>query len=137
MDLKFKRIASFEVRAGDINYGGHMGNEKALLLFQDARLKFLKSLGYTETDIGEGKGTIMVEAHVYYKKEVFMYEKLYANIEVRNIGKNKFELFYAILRENDDTVVIQGSTLQFGFDYETHRITHLPEEFLNKLKKNT
>ncbi len=30
---------NFAVRIGDINYGGHMGNDKFLLIFHDARLK--------------------------------------------------------------------------------------------------
>ena len=66
---------TYRIRVGDINYGGHMGNDKALLLFHDARLYFLEQHGFSESDIG-GPGIIMGDAHVYYKKEVFRGDEL-------------------------------------------------------------
>ena len=41
---------AYTVRVGDINYGGHMGNDKALLLFHDARLYFLGKYDFSESD---------------------------------------------------------------------------------------
>jgi acyl-CoA thioesterase FadM len=133
MKRKFDHIANFEVRVGDINYGGHLGNDKALLLFHDARLKFLHLLGHSEKDIGEGKGIIMTEAHVYFKKEAFLYDTLYANIEVGVIEKYAFELKYAIHRETDGQLIMEGSTKQLAFDYEKRKVASLPVEFRQKL----
>jgi len=136
MSQKFEKIATFEVRVGDINYGGHLGNDKALLLFHDARLKFLHLFGYSEKDIGEGKGIIMTEAHVYFRKEAFLYDTLYANIEVGVIEKYAFELNYAIHRETDGQLIIEGSTKQLAFDYEKRKVASLPAEFHQKLTSN-
>jgi 4-hydroxybenzoyl-CoA thioesterase len=127
--MKIERIANFEVRVGDINYGGHLGNDKALLLFHDARIKFLQKLGHEEKDIGEGRGIIMTEAHVYFKKEAFLHDKLYANVEVGNLEKYSFELIYAIYREGDDQLILEGSTRQLAFDYEHRKVASLPEVF--------
>jgi len=62
----------YPVRIGDINYGGHLGNDKYLLLFHDARLAYLAGLGASEKDIGGGAGLIMSEAHVRFQAEVFL-----------------------------------------------------------------
>ena len=35
----------YKVPISDINYGGHMGNDKSLALFHEARIAFLKHLG--------------------------------------------------------------------------------------------
>jgi len=35
------------VRVGDINYGGHLGNDKFLLFFHGARLNFFSELGFS------------------------------------------------------------------------------------------
>ena len=59
----------YKVIVSDINYGGHMGNERALIIFQQTRMEWLTSIGYDEADI-EGKGMIQLESHVYYMKEV-------------------------------------------------------------------
>ncbi len=131
--LKIDHIATFEVRVGDINYGGHMGNDRALMLFHDARLKFLQKLGHSEKDIGEGKGIIMTEAHVYYKKEAFMYDMLYADVEAGAMEKYSFELIYRIYREGDGALILEGSTKQLAYDYERKKVAVLPEEFRNVL----
>jgi 4-hydroxybenzoyl-CoA thioesterase len=131
--MKIEKVATFEVRVGDINYGGHMGNDKALLLFHDARIRFLQEAGYTEKDIGEGKGIIMTEAHVYFKKEAFLHDRLYADIEVGEIGKYNFELIYSIHREEDGQLILEGTTKQLAFDYERRKVASLPEEFKGKI----
>jgi acyl-CoA thioester hydrolase len=131
--MKIIKVAAFEVRVGDINYGGHMGNDKALQLFHDTRLKFLHLLGFSESEIGEGKGIIMTEAHIYFKKEAFLYDQLYANIEVGAIERYMFELKYVICRENDGQVVLEGTTRQLAFDYKKRKVSSLPDDFRKKL----
>jgi 4-hydroxybenzoyl-CoA thioesterase len=42
---------SMDVRIGDINYGGHMANDAILRLAHEARLRWLKSMGYSELDV--------------------------------------------------------------------------------------
>jgi acyl-CoA thioester hydrolase len=54
------------VRIGDINYGGHLGNDAVLSIVHEARVRFLGSLGYTEMNV-EGKGIIMTDAVVVFK----------------------------------------------------------------------
>lgn len=127
------KTTSFEVRSADINYGGHLGNEMALVYFQEARLKFLDALGYSETDIGEGKGIIMTEAHIQYKMEVFLHERLYAEVAAGESGRVFFDLDYRICRESDDEVVIEGSTRQLGFDYRKRKVVSLPEKFVREI----
>ena len=69
----------YKVIVSDINYGGHMGNERALIIFQQTRMEWLNSIGYDEANI-EGKGLIQLESHVYYLKEVFLGETLLCRI---------------------------------------------------------
>ena len=48
--------SKYEVRISDINYGGHLGNERALVVFQQTRIGWLKALGLSELNIGEKQG---------------------------------------------------------------------------------
>ncbi len=134
MYLFKEKIAGFEVRVGDINYGGHMGNDKALLLFQDARIKFLASIGFSEMNIGDEAGIIMSEAHVYYKKEIFLYDRLSVNISVSSVTSSSFTMNYAVVRESDNAEVLQGSTKLIAFNYAKKRIMRLPVLFLSKIE---
>jgi acyl-CoA thioesterase FadM len=46
--------ARYPVRVGDINYGGHLGNDKYLLLFHDARLAYLAAWAHRRRTSGAG-----------------------------------------------------------------------------------
>jgi len=132
--LTLENFTSFTIRVGEINYGGHMGNDKALLLFQDARIRFLEMLGYSEKSLGENVGIIMTEAHVYYQKEIFLHDVLLASIEVSEITTASFILNYKFIRESDQKEVINGTTKILAFDYERGSVARIPLAFLEKIK---
>lgn len=123
----------YKVTVSDINYGGHMGNERALLLFQEARINLFKALGGDEMNVIEGIGTIQKDAHVYYKGEVYMGEKLKVRIVRVELKKASIDFFYQVANENDD-IVIEGSTLIVGFNYVLKKISKFPKELFEKLK---
>ena len=122
---------SYKVRVGDINYGGHMGNDKALLLFHDARILFLEDRGFSEGNIG-GPGLIMGDAHVYFKKEVFRGDDLKVYIHIEDLRELSFDMHYTVKR--DEVVVIHGNTKMVAFDYDKRRVVRLPGDFVNQIK---
>ena len=134
MWLSKEQIARFEIRIGDINYGGHMGNEAALLLFQDARIRFLESIGFSEKYIGDKAGIILSEAHVYFRKEVFLHDELDADIAIAEVTTSSFELVYSIKRVTDTAEVLHGRTKLIAFDYERKKVTRLPEAFIRAIR---
>ena len=130
MNEKHFFAGNYKVRVGDINYGGHMGNDKALLLFHDARLHFLEERGYSESNIG-GPGMIMADAHVYFKKEVFRGDELKVFVSIQDLRGISFEMHYSVKRGEEE--VMYGSTKMIAFDYERRKVTKLPEEFVDQI----
>ncbi len=126
--------ARFPVRVGDINYGGHLGNDKFLLLFHDARLAFLASLGASEKDIGGGTGLIMSEAHLRFQAEAFLGEELEVSVRPREVQASRFTLEYGVTRVADGAPVASGSTVLAGFDYAKRRVARLPRAFQESLQ---
>jgi acyl-CoA thioesterase FadM len=131
--ITISNITRIEVRVGDINYGGHMGNDKALLVFHDARLAFLESLGFSEKNIG-GPGIIMRDAHVNFRKEVFLHDILTVDVGIDNVTLSSFNMTYTVKRESDGGVVFLGNTGIVSFDYEIRKVVKLPDVFLEKIR---
>jgi acyl-CoA thioesterase FadM len=98
---------SFPVRIGDINYGGHMGNDRFLALFQDARLAF--------------------------KAEVFYGDELEVIVRVQELKDTRFRLDYQVDRKGDGRTVATGYTLLAAFNYSQRRVSRLPEAFRARL----
>jgi acyl-CoA thioester hydrolase len=98
---------SMEVRIGDVNYGGHVGNDSILTLIHEARLRFLASYNYSEKDI-EGLGLVMTDAAVIYKNEAFWGNQIHIEIAITDISRIGFDLYYKLTNpDNSKEIVIQ------------------------------
>ncbi|THB68735.1 MAG: thioesterase [Gammaproteobacteria bacterium] len=119
------------LRISDINYGGHMGNDAVLSIVHDARIAFLKSLGYAELDI-EGLGIIMSDSAIIYKSEAFHGETLEINIGISDTHKYGMDIIYFIQEKQSQREVARVKTGILFFDYNERKVKNTPEEFVNK-----
>lgn len=122
----------YSIKNEDINYGGHVGNERALLFFQFARIEFFKSLSLDELNIGDGVGVIQKNAYVEYNKQLFLGDEISINITDIELSKSSFNISYEIYKEN--TKVINGSTLLVCFDYSNQKIKRIPHTFIETIE---
>lgn len=118
----------YKIQQEDINYGGHVGNERALLFFQMARMSFFESLGLSEIDLGEGAGVIQKNGFVEYNKQLFLEDSISIKITDIEFSKTSFNMKYEIFNQKEECV-INGSTLLVCFDYSIHRIKKIPISF--------
>lgn len=125
---------NYTIQKEDINYGGHVGNERALLFFQMARMNFFESLGLSEMNLGEGAGVIQKNGFVEYNKQLFLDDRIFIKIIDIEFSKTSFNIKYEIYNDKEEKV-INGSTLLVCFDYSTHRIKKIPESFKEKALK--
>jgi YbgC/YbaW family acyl-CoA thioester hydrolase len=130
---KFYFSTKIPVRITDINYGGHVGNDTVLTLIHEARMQYFKSLGYTEMDFA-GVGTIMSEAAIEFKKELFYDETVLVSVTAGEISKVSFELFYKLEKVIQETeydkknLVAVAKTGMVCFDYKKKKIIAVPEK---------
>lgn len=132
---KFKFSADADVRISDINYGGHLGNDRYLSLFQEARLRYLKQFGFSEIDIGNDTSLIMSQAHIQFKSEAFWGDRLKIFVRISSIKAMRFIFDYLIIDgQTSDKVIATGYTEMVGFDYQQRKVKRLPDEFLQVIK---
>jgi len=123
-------FAPYTVTIADINYGKHLGNDRPLLIFQDARIRFLKSLGFSEGDIGEDRSIVVVESGCRYLRQVFLHEELQVMVTVGELAGKRCRLNYIVKRLGDEQTVFTGFTLLLAYDRLAQKAAALPEPFL-------
>ena len=126
-------IFYYTVKQEDLNYGNHVGNERALLFFQWTRESFLRQNNLSETNIGDGSGFIQVEATVQYKKQLFLDQKIEVRITKIEIKGLKIIFEYEIYTGKE--LAITGTATILAYNYEEQKIKKIPAKFKEIVKK--
>ena len=126
-------IFYYTIKQEDLNYGNHVGNERALLFFQWTRESFLRQNNLSETNIGDGSGFIQVEATVQYKKQLFLDQKIEVRITKIEIKGLKIIFEYEIYTGKE--LAITGTATVLAYNYEEQKIKKIPVNFKELIEK--
>ena len=110
----------------DINYGGHLGNDSIVVLVNVARVNMLRSMGFSENDLGDGRtGIIMSDLVVNYKAEGFLFDDLTVDTHIGEVQSSSFRIFHRISRGG--TRIALAETGVVTFDYSNHKVGKAPD----------
>lgn len=131
---EFSFTTKIPIRITDLNYGGHVGNDKILSLLHEARVQYLASANYGELDV-EGVGLIMSDVAIEYRAELFYNDELFASVKATEFSKLGFDLYYLLekFQEGKKVVVVKAKTGMICYDYTQKKIAPLPEAVRSKL----
>ena len=129
---KFIFKTEIPIRITDINYGGHLGNDSLLSIIHEARVRFLKQLGYSESDV-EGIGIIMIDAAVQYKSEGFYGDELFVEIAIQDFSAIGCDIVYRLSNKKSANEIAVAKTGIAFFDYSQRKTVRVPEAFKNKV----
>jgi len=114
-----------DVRVTDVNYGGHLGNDRVLGLAHEARVRWLASCGLSEKDVG-GVGLIMADAALVFRGEAFLGDELEVALGAVEVRRSSFDLVYRLIRPADGADIAQVKTGMVCFDYIARKVARLP-----------
>ena len=132
---RFPFSTKIPVRITDINYGGHVGNDTILSIVHEARVRFFQHLGFTELDLG-GVGTIMNDAAIVYKDQIYYGDEIDVLVAVAEITKFSFEIFYRLEKRSPDGKQTTAALVKTGitcYNYDVKKIAPLPAIAVEKI----
>ncbi|HEY5717641.1 MAG TPA: thioesterase family protein [Motiliproteus sp.] len=130
MPKHFTFSTELPVRIGDINYGGHLGNDALLGLIHEARVRFLKQYHYGELNI-EGLGLVMTDSVIIYKAEGFHGDQIQVDVTVSDFNKYGCDFFYLLSNKHTAVEIAHAKTGVVFFDYDQRKVTPMPDTFRN------
>lgn len=114
------------VRTTDINYRGHLGNDRLLSLIQEARVAFLQKFGFSEGDCG-GTALILADTAILYLGEAFAGDVLRFEVGAGEATRCGFRLFFRITQAGSGKSIALVENGMVCFDYDTRHTEALPE----------
>ena len=124
--------ADVPVRITDLNYGQHVGNDTMLAYIQEARVQWLRSLGYPSELLVPPVGLILVDLAVRMKSEVAYGDSIRIRMAISEWSKVGFELVYLLEKAGDESEIARATTGLVFFNYDTRRLSPAPEGFRAK-----
>ncbi|HSB94608.1 MAG TPA: thioesterase family protein [Flavitalea sp.] len=133
----FRFQTTISIRITDLNYGGHVGNDRILSLIHEARVDYLQSLGYSELNIG-GVSLIMADVAIEYKNELFHGDKLLVDVSAGDFSSSGFDLFYRLQKtqSSGEVLIAKAKTGMVCFDYSSRKVMRVPDAVKQKLLDN-
>ncbi len=129
----FAFTTDLQLYIGHINYGGHLDNAQLITLVSEARVRFLKSLGYSELDV-EGFGIVVADHAIQYKSEGFHGETIRILMQPQDFNKYGFDLIYRIDCLENPRELARGKQGIVFVNKETKKVAHVPSQFIQRFE---
>ncbi|MEM0999479.1 MAG: thioesterase family protein [Bacteroidota bacterium] len=113
------------VRITDLNYAGHLGNDKVLSLIHEARAQYFVHYGYTELS-AEGIGFIMSDCVIVFKSEGHFNQELTGEVGAGDFARASLDLYYRLRDAASGKIVAEAKTGMVAYDYERAKVVSIP-----------
>lgn len=116
------------IRIGDINYGGHLGNDAVLSLIHEARLQCFRKHGEKELD-EDGIGILISDVAVIYKSEAFYGDVITIEATPDEWARKGCDFYYRLTNRETGKEVARAKTGIVFLDYNSRKTAPVPERF--------
>lgn len=120
----------FDLRANDMNYGAHLGNDRILVLAHEARVLYFKSLGVTEFDFF-GTSVIQADAAIVYQSEGYAGDQIVCKLSIDEISRVGFEVYYDFYNVSTAKPLAICKTGLVCYNYADKKVNPVPRDFVS------
>ena len=121
-----------QIYISHVNQGGHLDNAQLLTLVSEARVRFFKSLGYTEGNVA-GYPIVVGDIVAQYKSEGFHGETMRVSMVPQDYNRYGFDLVYRMECLDSQREVARGKIGIVFIERGTRKVTAVPQEFLTRV----
>lgn len=118
------------VSINDINFGGHLGNEKILEFINEARTRFFDGYKFDQMDDNQ-VGYIIADASIIFKSEVFYPDTVLVEADVTEFNKYGCDLVFRLSSAISKTEIAVAKTGMVFFDYNNRKVSKITREFMD------
>ncbi len=129
---QFVFSTDIQIYISHVNQGGHLDNAQLLTLVSEARVRFFKSLGYTEGSVA-GHPIVVGDMVAQYKSEGFHGETMRVSMVPQDFNPYGFDLVYRMDCLDSNREVARGKIGIVFIDRDTRKVAAVPSVFLERV----
>ena len=126
--FSMERVVGFS----DVNYAKHLDSVSMVSILHEARLQFLASLGFSESNIF-GLGMVVTDLAVDYRSESFPNDCLIIDVGVSKFNRYGFDFGMQVTNRAFESVVCNAKIGVVFFDFDQHEMSKVPIAFKSML----
>jgi acyl-CoA thioesterase FadM len=130
---RFPFRTEIPVRISDVNYGGHLGNDAVLSIVHEARVRFLRTHGWTERDVA-GAAFVMIDAAVVYRAEGLYGMVLVVDVAVADLRSRGCDFVFRLSDRESGREIARAKTGIVFMDPASGRVVHAPAPFVRAVE---
>jgi acyl-CoA thioester hydrolase len=131
---EFRFFHPIEVRYADLDAQRHVNNACYLTFMEQARLRYIQSLGLWNGADFDAIGVILVEQSCTYKAPITYVQPIHVGVRVIRLGNKSLELAVSIRDRDTDQEMAVGRTVLVAYDYLADKTQPIPERWREIIK---
>ncbi len=128
MPERFLFSMEYPVRFSDLDYAKHLNSVAMVHILHEARLQFLASLGFTESNIF-GLGMVVTDMAIEYRSESFANDVLVVEVGINQFNRYGCDICFQVTNSALERVVCNAKMGVVFFDFDKHKIALVPPAF--------
>ncbi|MBI2608944.1 MAG: acyl-CoA thioesterase [Deltaproteobacteria bacterium] len=132
MKLKFKH--SLHVRFSDVDGLAHTNNAAYITYFEEARLAYVKALGYDRARSLKDFSFILAHVSCDFKAPSFGGDSLDIFCGITRIGNSSFDMDYEVKDHKTGTLLASGKTVQVTYNYHENKVVPMMDKLRKKIE---
>ncbi|MUV39396.1 uncharacterized protein JNUCC1_03272 [Lentibacillus sp. JNUCC-1] len=91
-----------KVRFSETDMFGHVNNVSAFTYFEEARIEYLKSLGFFSDSSDEQNVPVVADLQCDYHQQMYFDDRLNVYVKAHYIGTTSVDIHYMVVNEKED-----------------------------------
>ncbi|MFC1474691.1 acyl-CoA thioesterase [bacterium] len=131
----FPVVIEWPVAWRDMDALQHVNSLSFLEYFEHSRLVYGEKCGTIEYGKATGKGPILADLNISYKKPVFYPDTVSVGVKIALVEPTEYFMEFVVVSHSQKEVAATGGCRNVFYDYNEGERAEIPEELLEKIEK--
>jgi acyl-CoA thioester hydrolase len=130
---KFIFSTEIPIRIGDINRRNHLSHVSSIVIIEEARARFIRSI-HTETELNRA-GYILTGLSIEYLRQGHYGQTLRIDIAISDITDKGFDLYYKVADVKTGLELARAKSGSIRYNYRQKKVAQIPQDLKEKFSK--